>query len=288
VPETTALLQQRFDHIFYTGNGSVGRIVMEAAAKHLTPVTLELGGKSPCIVDQSADLDVSARRIVWSKFCNCGQTCVAPDYLLVERSVHDRFVAKLQVTLREFFGDDPRQSEDYGRIINARHHRRLLGLLPGSGEIASGGQADEADRYIAPTLLVNVPEQAPVMRDEIFGPILPVLAVDDLTQALRFINARPKPLALYLFSRSEPAYEQVLSRTSSGALVMNHAIIHLGVHSLPFGGVGESGMGAYHGKHSFDTFSHRKAVLKKGTLLDPSFAYPPYSESKEAWLRRLL
>jgi aldehyde dehydrogenase (NAD+) len=288
VAETTALLQQRFDHIFYTGNGAVGRIVMEAAAKHLTPVTLELGGKSPCIVDESADLDVSVKRIAWTKFYNCGQTCVAPDYVLVQRSVHDRFVSKLKETLAAFFGSEPQRHKDYGRIVNARHHRRLMALLPGSGEIATGGTGDEADRYLAPTVLVQVPEEAPIMRDEIFGPILPVIAVDDLGQAIRFVNARPKPLALYLFSANDAAYEQVLSRTSSGALVMNHAMVHLGVHSLPFGGVGESGMGAYHGKHSFETFSHKRAVLKKGTALDPTFAYPPYTESKESWLRRLL
>ena len=288
VAETTELLNQRFDHIFYTGNGSVGRIVMQAAAKHLTPVTLELGGKSPCIIDASVDIEVSARRVAWTKFYNCGQTCVAPDYLLVHASVHDAFVAKLKDTLKEFFGDDPQRSKDYGRIVNARHHRRLMGLLSGSGQVFAGGTGDEADRYLAPTILTGVPEDAPIMRDEIFGPILPVLKVDSLEQAIAFINARPKPLALYLFSASEDSYEQVVSRTSSGGMVMNHAMIHLGVHSLPFGGVGESGMGAYHGKHSFDTFSHKKAVLKKGSFLDPKFAYPPYTESKEGWLRRLL
>jgi len=288
VPETTALLAQRFDHIFYTGNGTVGRIVMQAAAKHLTPVTLELGGKSPAIIDASVDLEVSARRVAWTKFYNCGQTCVAPDYLLVHSSVHDAFVAKLQTTLKDFFGDDPQQSKDYGRIVNTRHHRRLMSLLPGSGQVVVGGTADEGDRYLAPTILTEVTPDAPIMRDEIFGPILPVLKVESLDQAIAFINARPKPLALYLFSSSDASYEQVVSRTSSGGMVMNHAMIHLGVHSLPFGGVGESGMGAYHGKHSFDTFSHKKAVLKKGSMLDPTFAYPPYTESKEGWLRRLL
>lgn len=288
VPETTELLAQRFDHIFYTGNGTVGRIVMEAAAKHLTPVTLELGGKSPCIVDASADLDVTAKRVVWAKFYNCGQTCVAPDYVLVHQSVHDVFVQKLAQTIREFWGEDARQSKDYGRIVNARHHQRLMALLEGSGQVVTGGTGDVAERYIAPTVLANVPEDSPVMRDEIFGPILPVLAVSDLEHAIRFVNARPKPLALYLFASSDQAYEQVVSRTSSGGMVMNHAILHLTVHNLPFGGVGESGMGNYHGEHSFNTFSHKKAVLKKGTSLDPSINYPPYTESKESWLRRLL
>ncbi len=287
VQETTELLTQRFDHIFYTGNGTVGRIVMQAAAKHLTPVTLELGGKSPCIIDESANIEVSARRVAWTKFFNCGQTCVAPDYLLVHRSVHDKFVKALTDVIKEFFGDDPKQSADYGRIINARHHRRLASLIPNSGQVACGGTGDEESRYFAPTVLTNVTEDSPIMRDEIFGPILPVLAVDSLDQAIRFINERPKPLALYLFSASDASYEQVLARTSSGGFVMNHALIHLGVPSLPFGGVGESGMGAYHGKHSFDTFSHKRAVLKKGTALDPTFVYPPYTESKKSWIRRL-
>jgi len=288
VSETTEVLAQRFDHIFYTGNATVGRIVMAAAAKHLTPVTLELGGKSPCIVDEHGDLEVQARRILWAKFYNCGQTCVAPDYVLAHKNVHDKLVEIFARVVREFWGDDAQQSKDYGRIVNTRHHRRLMALLPGSGEIVAGGKADEADRFIAPTVLKNVPEGSPVMQSEIFGPILPVLKVDSIEHAIRFINARPKPLALYLFSSSDPSYEAVVSQTSSGGMVVNHAIMHLAVPGLPFGGVGESGMGAYHGKFSFDAFSHRKAVLKKGTALDPSILYPPYTASKEGWVRRLM
>jgi aldehyde dehydrogenase (NAD+) len=288
VPETTELLAQKFDHIFYTGNGTVGRIVMTAAAKHLTPVTLELGGKSPCIIDEHVDLEVAAKRVVWGKFYNCGQTCVAPDYLLVHKSVHDRFVSLLVETIHAFWGDNPQQHKDYGRVVNARHHKRLMSLIPGSGTVAIGGKGDEADRYIAPTLLTHVSEDAPVMQDEIFGPILPVLQVDDLDHAVRVVNARPKPLALYLFSSSDRSYEKVVTGTSSGGMVVNHAILHLAVHGLPFGGVGESGMGAYHGKHSFDTFSHKKAVLKKPTAIDPSLIYPPYTEAKEGWMRRLM
>jgi aldehyde dehydrogenase (NAD+) len=288
VPETTELLNQRFDHIFYTGNGAVGRIVMQAAAKHLTPVTLELGGKSPCIVDEHADLDVAVKRVAWGKFYNCGQTCVAPDYVLVHEKIHDRFVSMLVDTIKSFWGDNPQQSKDYGRVVNARHHMRLMSLIPGSGQVASGGQGDEADRYLAPTVLTGVSESAPIMQDEIFGPILPVLKVDNIEHAVRFVNARPKPLALYLFSGSSASYEKVVTGTSSGGMVLNHAILHLAVPGLPFGGVGESGMGAYHGKHSFDTFSHKKAVLKKPTAVDPSIIYPPYADRKEAWMRRLM
>jgi len=288
VAETTALLAERFDHIFYTGNGTVGRIVMEAAAKHLTPVTLELGGKSPCIVDQHTDLDVAARRTIWGKFFNAGQTCVAPDYLLVHQAIEDALLTRMKQTLLEFFGDDPSKSADYGRIVNERHHRRLMKLLPGSGEVFTGGVGDEEGRYIAPTILRNVPADAPVMADEIFGPILPVLKVRDIDEAIARVNARAKPLALYLFTNDEEVQKRVLERTSSGGVTVNHTLVHLTVPSLPFGGVGASGMGAYHGKFSFETFSHRKSVLIKPTWLDPKFFYPPYDEAKRKWVRRLL
>ena len=288
VVETTEVLKQRFDHIFYTGNGTVGRIVMEAASQHLTPVTLELGGKNPCIVDEHADLEVAARRIAWTKFGNNGQTCVAPDYLLVHEVVHDRFMELLAKTITSFYGQRPAESPDYGRIISERHHRRLMELLPGSGDRGVGGEGDESQRYIAPTVLTNVPADAPVMRDEIFGPILPVLRVRDVDAAIAFVRARPKPLALYLFSRDKQNQERVLNGTSSGGVVINHVAMHLSIPGLPFGGVGASGMGVYHGKSSFDTFSHRKAVLKKGTAIDPDFLYPPYTESKQRWLRRLM
>jgi aldehyde dehydrogenase (NAD+) len=288
VVETTEVLKQRFDHIFYTGNGTVGRIVMEAASRHLTPVTLELGGKNPCVVDERADLEVAARRIAWTKFGNCGQTCVAPDYLLVHETVHDRFVALLTKTITSFYGPRPAESPDYGRIINERHHHRLMDLLAGSGDVALGAEGSATQRYIAPTVLTNVPADAPVMRDEIFGPILPVLRVRDLDEAIGFIRARPKPLALYLFSSDKQSQERVLNETSSGGVVINHVAVHLSVPGLPFGGVGASGMGVYHGKSSLDTFSNRKAVLKKGTGLDPDLLYPPYTPSKESWLRRLM
>jgi aldehyde dehydrogenase (NAD+) len=288
VPETTEVLQQRFDHILYTGSTPVGRIVMAAAAKHLTPVTLELGGKSPCIIDEQVDLDVAARRLVWGKFYTTGQTCIAPDYVLCHSAVHDAFLARLVEVIREFWGDDPKTHPDYGRIVNARHHRRLMALLPGSGEVVAGGAADENDRYIAPTVLKNVPPDSKVMGEEIFGPILPVLKVDSVEQAIRFINERPKPLSLYLFSSNEQSARAVMERTSSGAFVRNHSVLHYTVSELPFGGVGESGMGAYHGRWSFDTFSHRKAVLQKTTAVDLQLQYPPYTESKKSWLRRIL
>jgi aldehyde dehydrogenase (NAD+) len=290
VAETTALLKEKFDHIFYTGNGAVGRIVMEAAAKHLTPVTLELGGKSPCIVDERVDLDVAARRIVWGKFYNAGQTCVAPDYVLAHTRIADRLVARMKDVLLDFYGNDPKASPDFGRIVNARHHRRLMKLLePGQcGEVIVGGEADEASRYIAPTILRGVSEQAPVMQDEIFGPILPVLEVDNVDAAIAFVNARPKPLALYVFSSDHDVQEQVVARTSSGGTTVNHTWLHLAVPDLPFGGVGESGMGAYHGRQTYETFSHRKAVLVKPTLLDPRLVYPPYGEAKTRLLKRLM
>jgi aldehyde dehydrogenase (NAD+) len=288
VLETTELLAQRFDHIFYTGNGTVGRIVMEAAAKHLTPVTLELGGKSPCIVDQQADLDVAARRIVWGKFYNAGQTCVAPDYVLVHQAVENALLSRIKETIHSFFGADPRSSHDFGRIVNARHHRRLMKLIPGSGEVVAGGDADEDARYIAPTILHHVPADAPVMAEEIFGPILPVLGVPDMEHAIAFVNARPKPLALYLFTSDPLIEESVIERTSSGGITVNHILLHLTVPSLPFGGVGPSGMGAYHGRATFETFSHKKSVLVKPTWLDPSFFYPPYTEFTKKLIRKLL
>ena len=287
VLETSALLEQRFDHIFYTGNGAVGRVVMAAAAKHLTPVTLELGGKSPCYVDPSADLDVAARRIAWGKFYNAGQTCVAPDYILAHASVHDRLLEKLAATVKQFYGADPQRSPDYGRVVNQRHHRRLMKLL-GSGEVVVGGTGDEATRYLAPTVLKNVAPDSPVMAEEIFGPILPVLKVSGPDEAITFINRREKPLALYVFAGESDVAERFIARTSSGGVTVNHAWLHLAVPELPFGGVGESGMGAYHGQSTFDTFSHMKPVLKKPFMFDPSILYPPYTEGKQKLIRKLL
>jgi len=285
--ETRALLQQRFDHILYTGNGTVARIVMEAAAQQLTPVTLELGGKSPCIVDRDVEMEVCARRIAWGKFLNAGQTCIAPDYVLVHETRERDLLEALKRALREFYGDDPKRSSDFGRIVNERHHRRLAVLLK-DGEIVVGGETDESDRYIAPTILRNVSPQAPIMNDEIFGPILPVLTIRSIDEAIRFVNARPKPLALYVFTRDPKVEEEVLSRTSSGGACVNATLWHLANSNLPFGGVGPSGMGAYHGRDSFETFSHRKSVVTKSTRLDPKIAYPPYTKLKTEILKRLM
>jgi len=286
VPETTALLREKWDHIFYTGNGTVGRIVMEAASKYLTPVTLELGGKSPCIVDESADLDMAAKRIVYGKFFNAGQTCVAPDYVLVHDHVHDALVNRMVSTIREFYGDDPKQSPDFARIVNERHHARLTRLLANT-DVVTGGEADLSDRYIAPTILRNVSEDDPVMQEEIFGPILPVISVPSVESAIGFVNRHEKPLALYVFAGDEAAQDRVLSGTSAGGTVLNHVWLHVGVPELPFGGVGESGMGAYHGRQSFETFSHKRSVLKKPTLPDPPILFPPYSARKLRWLKKL-
>ncbi len=287
VPETTALLKEQFDHIFYTGGGIVGRIVMEAAARNLTPVTLELGGKSPCLVDRGVDLKVAARRIAWGRFLNAGQTCVSPDYVLAHEEIEEELLDHLKSALRRFYGADPRQSPDYARIINEMHFGRLEALL-GSGEVVTGGQTDASDLYIAPTILRNVVPDSPVMAEEIFGPILPVLAVPGIEAAISFVNARPRPLALYLFSSDEGTKKRIIERTSSGSVCINDVVVHLLEPELPFGGVGHSGMGEYTGRASFETFSHRKSVLKKSLRFDVPLRYPPYNNSKLKWLKRLV
>jgi aldehyde dehydrogenase (NAD+) len=290
VDETTALLRERFDHIFYTGNGNVGRIVMRAAAEHLTPVTLELGGKSPAIVAADADIEVSARRIAWGKFVNAGQTCVAPDYVLVDDRIETQFVAALGRAVERFFGDDPQTSPDYGRIINDHHHDRLTGLLAAGGFAATpvGGQTDRTDRFIAPTVVTGVEPDAALMDEEIFGPLLPVLTVSDLDEAIDFVNDRPKPLALYVFTGDDAIARRVVKLTSSGGVTVNHTLLHLALADLPFGGVGESGIGAYHGQAGFDLFTHHKPVLTKRVKPDLSVMYPPYGRFKQKILRRAL
>jgi aldehyde dehydrogenase (NAD+) len=287
IPETTDLLEQKWNKIFYTGNGMVGRIVMTAAAKHLTPVTLELGGKSPVIIDEDVDMAVAARRIVWGKYSNAGQTCVAPDYLLVHERVHDEFLGVLKATITEFFGSDPKTSKDYGRIINERHHKRLVGLLQ-SGTIAHGGEHDESQKYIEPTLLTDVSPDSKAMADEIFGPILPLLKIASIDEAIEFVNDRDKPLALYVYTKNKQVAQKVIAHVSYGGGSINHSWLHLGVPGLPFGGVGESGMGAYHGQHSFDVFTHHKSILDKPTMIDPKVAYPPYDEFKTKVIKFLM
>ena len=290
VEQTTALLKERFEHIFYTGNGQVGRIVMRAAAEHLTPVTLELGGKSPAIVLADANIDVAAKRIAWAKFLNAGQTCVAPDYVLVEEKIEDQFLTALTDAVTTFYGDDPQQSADYARIVNEGHHDRLMKLLSDGGYEATvfGGTGDRKTRYVAPTALTGVKADAAVMADEIFGPILPVLAIGDVDEAIRFVNDREKPLALYAFSSDDNTLEHVVANTSAGGVTLNHAVLHLAVPDLPFGGVGQSGIGAYHGKSGFDTFSHFKPVLDKPTRPDPALMYPPYNANKQKIIRKFM
>ncbi len=287
VEETTSLLEQRFDHIFYTGNGRVAQVVLEAAAKHLTPVTLELGGKSPCIVDEDADIDIAARRIAWGKFVNAGQTCIAPDYILVHESKEDALVEALERSVTEFYGQDPKTTPDYARIVNHRHHERLSTLMK-DGVPAFGGQLDAEQKYVAPTVLRNVSRDSAIMQEEIFGPILPVLSVKSIDEAVDFVNGRDKPLALYLFTKSSAVEDDVLARTSSGGACVNGTLLHIMDARMPFGGVGPSGMGAYHGRHTFETFSHRKSVLTRGTRFDPKIMYPPYSERLAKLMQRFM
>ena len=284
VPETTELLEQRFDHILYTGNERVAKIVMAAAARHLTPVTLELGGKSPCLIDKSADIEVAASRIAWGKFINAGQTCVAPDHVLVHRDVSQQFVDTLSRKIREFYGDDPEQSPDFCRIASERHAARFKQLLEGQ-TIHTGGQVDVAKRFVAPTIVLDPSPDSPLMQEEIFGPVLPVITVDEMHHAIRFVAERPKPLALYLFTKSKALEDAVLDRLSAGTVCVNDAVIFMVSPELPFGGVGNSGMGRYTGWFGFETFSHMKPVMKRSFRFDAPMRYPPYTEQKARLLR---
>jgi aldehyde dehydrogenase (NAD+) len=289
VPVASELLEHRFDHVFYTGNGPVGKIVMRAAAEHLTPVTLELGGKSPAIVSADARIDVAARRIAWGKFVNAGQTCVAPDYVLVEEAVASQLVTALAAAVATFYGDDPSASPDYGRIVADHHVERLAALLDGhGGTLVTGGTIDRPRRYVAPTIVTDVDPDSELMQEEIFGPILPVIPVPTVGAAVEFVVGRPKPLALYVFSELDEIVEEVLAGTSSGGVTVNHTLLHLAVPDLPFGGVGPSGMGTYHGEHGFERFSQLKPVLRRSTRPDPNLAYPPYDGWKGKVLRKVL
>ncbi|KAM9526208.1 aldehyde dehydrogenase family 3 member A2 isoform 1-T3 [Guaruba guarouba] len=289
VSETTELLTQRFDHILYTGNSAVGKIVMAAAAKYLTPVTLELGGKSPCYIDTDCDLAVACRRITWGKYMNCGQTCIAPDYILCNPSIQSSVVENIKAALQEFYGEDVKSSPDYERVINKHHFRRILGLMEGQ-MIAHGGEVDEASCFIAPTILTDVSPESKVMEEEIFGPVLPIVTVNNVDEAIEFINRREKPLALYVFSNSKKLIKRVISETSSGGVTGNDVIMHYLLSTLPFGGVGNSGMGAYHGKHSFETFSHHRSCLIKDLKMESTnkLRYPPGSLKKVNWAKFFL
>ncbi|MCS6711610.1 aldehyde dehydrogenase family protein [Brachybacterium sp. EF45031] len=290
VPETTALLAERFDLIFYTGNGTVGRIVARAAAEHLTPTVLELGGKSPVYIDETVDPATAARRIVWGKFTNAGQTCVAPDYLMAPAEVIEDLVPHLRRAVHEMYGADPHRSRDYGRIVNARHHERLMGLFEGTTAVLGGpDSADADDLYIPPSLLQDVDWDSPVMQEEIFGPLLPLLPVRDSAEAVARIRAGEKPLTAYVFSEDENVQRQFVEETSSGSLAIGLTVAHLGAVTMPFGGVGESGHGAYHGEHSLRVFTHEKPVVRKPLRPDTlRMVYPPVGALKRTLLRRLL
>jgi aldehyde dehydrogenase (NAD+) len=281
------ILTQRFDYIFFTGGLNLGKIVAESAAKHLTPVTLELGGKSPCIVGAGASLETAAKRIVWGKFLNAGQTCIAPDYLLVQRDLSSRLLQLMKKSITGFFGENPEKSLDFGRIITAHHFERVSGYLK-NGMIYEGGQSNSETRYIAPSILTGVSPESPVMQEEIFGPVLPVVEYGDISEAIDFINKRPRPLALYFFSGKKSEQKQVTSRVSFGGGCINDVLMHVTNPHLPFGGVGQSGMGNYHGKKSFDSFTHYKALLKNKNWLDIPVRYAPYTSFKNKLIRMLM
>ncbi|XP_034935277.1 aldehyde dehydrogenase, dimeric NADP-preferring isoform X1 [Chelonus insularis] len=292
VPETTELLKQKFDYIFYTGSSHVGKLVREASNKYLTPVTLELGGKCPVWIDNTADIELAARRVLWGKLINAGQTCVAPDYILCTEEVENKFVAKAKEIIKDFYGNNPKESPDLCRIINQTQFQRLSQLLSSNGKIAVGGEIDAQERYIAPTILVDVKPTDPVMCQEIFGPILPIMRVANAYEAIKFINERTSPLVLYAFTKDKEVRNLLLKQTQSGSICYNDTIFQFAVDTLPFGGIGGSGMGAYHGKWTYETFTHRKGVLVRDTSsfgeMLASSRYPPYSDKKLKLLSLLL
>ncbi|MEO1428719.1 MAG: aldehyde dehydrogenase [Cyanobacteria bacterium J06632_19] len=291
VETSRQLLAEKFDHIFFTGGTAVGKIIMEAAAKHLTPVTLELGGKSPCIVDTDIDLKVAAQRITWGKFLNAGQACLAPDYLLVNKKIKNNLLNEIKKCLQEFYGENPAKSPDYARIINQKQFDRLVSYLKdlkylNNGKIIIGGETICNELYIAPTLIDEVSWEDAIMQEEIFGPILPVIECTNYQEAIDIVNSHPKPLALYLFSRNKSLQKQVIKETSFGGGCINHTMIHYAAPSLPFGGTGNSGIGSYHGKASFDTFSQYKSILNKPFIFDVKLLYPPY-KNKLSLIKRI-
>ena len=277
VPETSALLEEKWDFIFFTGSPQVGKIIHQAAAKNLTPCVLELGGKNPTIVHSSANLKAAANRIAYGRYLNSGHICTAPDHVLVWPEVKDAFVRHLAETIRDFYGDDPKSSPDYGRVINARNFDRLVRLM-GSGKAAVGGQSDAAERYIAPTVLVDVSVDSPIMQEEVFGPILPVLEISSVEAVVQWVNSRPTPLGLYVFAQDASVAERILGATRSGDAVVNDCALHPLIQELPFGGVGNSGMGKYHGRWGFEAFTNARGVLYHSASIDPGVRYPPYSK----------
>lgn len=285
--ENTCLLREHFDYIFFTGSQTVGKEVMRNAAEHLTPVTLELGGKSPCIVDQTANIKLAARRIVFGKYLNCGQTCVAPDYIYCHRSVKDKLVSEVKKQIQKQYGKQPLSNPDYGKIINEKHFDRILGLID-KKKVVHGGSSDRKALRIEPTVLDNVTFSDAVMQEEIFGPVMPILVFDSLDEVIRNVNAMPHPLALYLFTSDNAAAKKVTSRCGFGGGCINDTIIHLATTEMGFGGFGESGMGAYHGKIGFDTFSHYKSIVDKKTWIDLPMRYQPYRKMHEKMVRFFL
>ncbi|EKO1911041.1 aldehyde dehydrogenase [Clostridium botulinum] len=275
VKVSEALLKEKFDYIFYTGGINVGKIVMRAAAEHLTPITLELGGKSPCIVDKDANIDLAARRITWGKFLNAGQTCVAPDYLVVHKNIKEKLISSIENYIIEFFGENAFENEEYPRIINERHFKRLEGYLK-EGKIVFGGKTDISNLYIEPTIIEGINLKNRIMEEEIFGPIFPVIEFEHIDEVIDIIKNNPKPLALYYFSEDKEKQEIIIKNISFGGGCINDTIMHLSTSTLPFGGVGSSGIGGYHGRASFDTFSHKKSILKKSNLIDIKIRYAPF------------
>ncbi|XP_075879802.1 aldehyde dehydrogenase family 3 member B1 [Nelusetta ayraudi] len=286
--ETQSLLKNRFDHILYTGSQNVARVILQAAAVHLTPVTLELGGKSPCLIFGGVDMAAAVRRLLWAKFFNAGQSCVAPDYVLCSPATRDAMIPALREALQDFYTQEPQSSPDFSRIVSQRHWSRLTELLQKSnGKVVIGGESDQQDKYFAPTVVVDVGEDDVLMQGEIFGPILPIIAVESLEEAIEFVNRQEKPLALYAFSDESSVVQTVLEKTSSGGFCSNDGILHMCLPSLPFGGVGSSGFGSYHGRWGFETFSHRRACMLRGWFLERlnGLRYPPYGEERLSWLR---
>lgn len=280
----TILFSKKFDFIFFTGSPNLGRVVMKAAAEHLTPIILELGGKSPCIVDKDSSLDITAKRIVWGKYLNAGQTCIAPDYLIVHESVKKDLFEHMVKYIKQIYGDNPEQSKHYGRIVHDNAMERLLGLMENE-KIIYGGEYDKEERYLAPTIIELKSTDSKIMQEEIFGPLLPVWTFSDIKEAIEYINNNEKPLALYYFGKNKQA-ERVLENTTSGGACINNTLLHIANHHLPFGGVGNSGMGNYHGKDSFIAFSNQRAILKSLTWMDLPFQYPPFKYFK--WIKKIV
>ena len=281
------LLEKEFDYIFFTGSSSLGKLVMGKASKHLTPTTLELGGKSPCIVDKDANIEVSAKRIAFGKFLNAGQTCIAPDYLFVHKDIKDVFVKEIIKSIKEFYSEESINSKDYGRIINQGHFLRLRKMLD-DGKVIYGGDFNEEEKFISPTLIEDILLDSDLLKEEIFGPILPIISFENIDTLIQELKVKPKPLALYVFSQNKKAQDKIINNISSGGVCVNDTIMHIVPQTLPFGGVGNSGMGSYHGKKSFETFSHKRSILNRKTWLEVALRYPPFTESKKKIVKKVL